>query len=137
MAFITTKFGDIVDHKICHNASITDSVTTNLTGGPGTLYSVKIVNGNDADVYIKISNAFSASSGSTAPDWIFPCAASSTQTYEVPGGVAFDALSVWATENASPADDTAPSISGNEAIAVTILTRNASSSTSSSSSSGY
>jgi hypothetical protein len=124
MAFVTTKFGDVVSYKVAYHSSITRNVTSNLTGSSGTLYSVKIVNGNDAAVYVKLANAFTATGGSTAPDWIFPCAASSTQTYEIPGGVAFDALSVWATENPSPSDNTTPSISGNEAIAVTIITGN-------------
>lgn len=137
MAFVTTKFSDIFDYKISYNSDIDNSVTKNLTNGAGVFYSIKIVNGNDAAVYIKISNAFTATSGSTAPDWIFPCAASSTQTYEIPGGIEFDALSVWATENPTPSDNTAPSTSGNEVIAVTILTKKGSSSSSSSSSNGY
>ena len=86
------------------------------------MHSVKIANTNDAAVYIKIANAHTATSGSTAPDWIFSCPASSTYFFEIPGGVAFDALSCWATENATPADNTAPSASGNETIAVTIVT---------------
>lgn len=122
MAFVTTKFGAAVSHKISYSSSTTNSVTDNLTGGSGILYSCKIANTNDAAVYIKIANAYTATSGSTAPDWIFSCPASSTYFYEIPGGVAFDALSVWATENATPADNTTPSISGNELVGVTIVT---------------
>ena len=101
---------------------MTNTVTKNITGGAGSLHSVKIANTNDAAVYIKIANAHTATSGSTAPDWIFSCPASSTYFFEIPGGVAFDALSCWATENATPADNTAPSAAGNEAVAVTIVT---------------
>ena len=110
MAFVTTKFDDATSFKIAHNAQITNSVTKNLTGGPG------------AAVFIKIANAITATSGSTAPDWIFSCPASSTYTYEVPGGVQFDALSVWANENAVESDNTTPSVSGNETVKVTIVT---------------
>ena len=122
MAFVTTKFDRAVSHKISYSSSTTNTVTKNLTGGSGTLYSCKIANTNDAAVYIKIVNAHTATSGSTAPDWIFSCPASSTYFYEIPGGVAFDALSVWATENPTPADNTTPSISGNELVGVTIVT---------------
>jgi hypothetical protein len=122
MAFVTTKFDDATSFKIAHNAQITNSVTKNLTGGPGVLHSVKIENNNNAAVFIKIANAFTATSGSTAPDWIFSCPASSTYTYEVPGGVQFDALSVWANENAVESDNTTPSVSGNETVKVTIVT---------------
>ena len=122
MAFVTTKFDTAVSHKISYSSSTTNSVTTNLTGGSGVLYSCKIANTNNAAVYIKIANAYTATSGSTAPDWVFSCPASSTYFYEIPGGVAFDALSVWATENATPADNTTPSISDNELVGVTIVT---------------
>ena len=122
MAFVTTKFDRAVSHKISYSSSTTNTVTKNLTGGSGTLYSCKIANTNDAAVYIKIANAHTATSGLTAPDWIFSCPASSTYFYEIPGGVAFDALSVWATENPTPADNTTPSISGNELVGVTIVT---------------
>ncbi len=121
MAFVTTKFDDATTFKIAYNAQITNSVTSNLTSGSGVLYSVKIENTNDAAVFIKIANAITATSGTTAPDWVFSCPAASTYTYEIPGGVAYDHLSCWATENAAESDNKAPSVSGNEAVKVTIL----------------
>lgn len=122
MAFVTTKFDGAVSHKISYHSNMTNTVTPNLTGGPGSLHSIKIANTNDAAVFVKIANAHTATSGSTAPDWIFSCPAASTYSFEIPNGVAFDALSCWATENATPADNTTPSISGNETVAVTIVT---------------
>ena len=122
MAFVTTKFDDATSFKVAYHSQITNAVTSNLTGGAGSLYSIKIENSNDAAVYIKIANAFTATSGSTAPDWIFSCPAASTYTYEIPNGVAFKALSVWANENAVETDNTTPSVSGNETVQVTIVT---------------
>jgi len=124
MAFVTTKFGSVLPYRVSYNSNITNAVTSNLCNGSGTLHSVKVVNGNNAAVYVKISNAFIATSGSTSPDWIFPCAASGTHTFEIPGGIAFDALSVWATENPIPSDNTAPSasVAAGETIAVTLVT---------------
>jgi hypothetical protein len=122
MAFTTTKFDDASQYKIAFNGQVTNSVTQNLTNGPGVLYSVKIENTNDADVYLKIANAYTATPGTTAPTWIFRCTAAVTSTFEIPGGVAYDALSCWATENAAQSDNTTPSVSGNEAIRVTIVT---------------
>ena len=114
MAFVTTKFDGAVSHKISYHSNMTNTVTVNLTGGPGSLHSIKIANTNDAAVFVKIANAHTATSGSTAPDWIFSCPAASTYSFEI--------LSCWATENATPADNTTPSISGNETVAVTIVT---------------
>lgn len=72
MAFVTTKFDGAVSHKISYHSNMTNTVTVNLTGGPGSLHSIKIANTNDAAVFVKIANAHTATSGSTAPDWIFP-----------------------------------------------------------------
>jgi len=122
MAFVTTKFDDATSFKVAYHSQITNAVTSNLTDGAGSLFSVKIENTNNAAVYIKIANAFTATSGTTPPDWIFSCPASSTYTYEIPNGVAFKALSVWANENAAESDNTTPSVSGQEAVKVTLLT---------------
>tara|TARA_R100001086_G_scaffold199093_1_gene115351 strand:- start:2528 stop:2938 length:411 start_codon:yes stop_codon:yes gene_type:complete len=136
MSISTTKFNDVVSYKITNSSNLTASGSKNVTDGPGILYSVKIVNGNDAAVFVKISNALTFTAGNTAPDWIFRCAASSTQTFQIPNGCSFDALSLWATENASVSDNTNPSVSGNETVAVTLLTQS-SSATSSGSANGY
>ena len=122
MAFVTTKFDGAVSHKISHNDNVTNTASKNVVDGAGVLYSVKIANTNDAAVFVKIANAHTATAGTTAPDWIFSCPAASTYFFEIPGGIAFEALSCWATENATPADNTTPSVSGNEKIAVTIVT---------------
>ena len=122
MAFVTTKFDDASEYKIAYNSQLTYDVTSNLTGGPGVLYSVKIENTNNAAVYLKMANAYTATSGTTAPDWIFECAASSTYFFEIPGGVEFNALSCWATEAAAINNDVTPSVSGNEYVRVTIVT---------------
>ena len=122
MAFKCTKFDNAVSHKVLHDTNITNAAQKNITDGPGRLHSIKIVNGNNAPVYVKLFNAYTAIVGTTAPDWIFSCLASVTTNYEIPGGVAFAALTVCATENANPSDATTPSASGNETIAVTIIT---------------
>tara|TARA_R100000664_G_C2760052_1_gene150641 strand:- start:1587 stop:1961 length:375 start_codon:yes stop_codon:yes gene_type:complete len=122
MAITSTKFDRAVSYKVLHDANMNNAAQKNVTDGPGKLHSVKIVNGNDAAVYVKLFNEYSANVGSTAPDWVFSCPAASTYTYEIPGGVSYDALTVCATENGTPSDNTAPSVSGNETIAVTIVT---------------
>tara|TARA_R100000995_G_C3410736_1_gene89256 strand:+ start:120 stop:494 length:375 start_codon:yes stop_codon:yes gene_type:complete len=122
MALSSTKFDRAVSYKVLHDANMTNAAQNNVTDGPGKLHSVKIANSNDAAVYVKLFNNYSASVGTTAPDWVFSCPASSTYTYEIPNGVSYDALTVCATENGNPNDNTAPSVSGNEVIAVTIVT---------------
>jgi|TARA_R100000458_G_C8253731_1_gene230169 hypothetical protein len=122
MAITSTKFDRAVSYKVLHDANMTNAAQKNVTDGPGKLHSVKIVNGNNAAVYVKLFNNYSASVGTTAPDWVLSCPASSTYTYEIPDGISYDALTVCATENGTPSDNTAPSVSGNETIAVTIVT---------------
>ena len=122
MAFVTTKFDDASAFKIAHNAQITATVTNNLTSGTGVLHSVKIENTNNAAVFLKIANSITATAGTTAPDWQFSVPAASTYTFQIPGGVAFDALSCWATEQAAQNNSTNPSVSANESIKVTIVT---------------
>tara|TARA_R100000458_G_scaffold58380_1_gene66299 strand:- start:1932 stop:2306 length:375 start_codon:yes stop_codon:yes gene_type:complete len=122
MAISSTKFDRAVSYKVLHDANMTNAAQKNVTDGPGKLHSVKIANSNNAAVYVKLFNAYGASVGSTPPDWVFSCPASETYTYEIPGGVSYDALTVCATENGNPNDNTTPSVSVNEKIAVTIVT---------------
>tara|TARA_R110000824_G_scaffold17134_16_gene69999 strand:+ start:261 stop:632 length:372 start_codon:yes stop_codon:yes gene_type:complete len=122
MAFTDTGFETAIAARVLYESSMTNAVQSNITGGPGTLYSVNINSSNDQVSYVKIANLYTASSGSTAPDWIFACAANSSEHYEIPGGISFDYLSIWLTVNPSPADNTGPTLTGNEAVAVTVVT---------------
>tara|TARA_R100001443_G_scaffold70513_3_gene78808 strand:+ start:510 stop:881 length:372 start_codon:yes stop_codon:yes gene_type:complete len=122
MALTSTRFDNAVSAKVLHDANMTNTAQLNVVDGSGTLFSCKIANSNNAAVYVKFVFGYSFAVGSAPPDLILSCPASSTYEYEIPGGISFDALSVCATENATPTDNTTPSVSGNEAIAVTIVT---------------
>ena len=122
MALTSTRFDNAVSAKVLHDANMTNTAQLNITDGAGTLFSCKIVNTNNAAVFIKLVFGYTFSVGTTPPDLVFSCPASSTYEYDIPGGIPFGALCVCATENATPSDNTTPSVSGNETIAVTIVT---------------
>tara|TARA_R110002012_G_scaffold260510_2_gene442211 strand:- start:254 stop:625 length:372 start_codon:yes stop_codon:yes gene_type:complete len=121
MALTSTKFANAVSSKVLNDANMTNTSQLNVVDGAGSLYSCKIVNSNNAAVFIKLVFGYVFTVGSTAPDLVLSCPASSTYEYEIPGGVPFTALSICATENATPSDNTAPSVSGNEKIDVTLV----------------
>jgi hypothetical protein len=122
MALTSTKFSNAVSTKVLHDANMTSSTQQNITSGSGYLNSCEINNSNNAAVYVKFVFDYKATVGTTPPDLILSCPASSTYEYEIPNGIYFDALSVFATQNPTPLDNTTPSVSGNEKIAVTIVT---------------
>lgn len=122
MALSVTDHDSAVDYKIVHESSLNATPDNNVTSGPGTLHSGFINNNNNQYIYIKIVDAYSASAGSTNPTWVFPCAANSVLSFEIPGGQTFSALSIWCTTGASPADSTAPSLTGNESVKVYLVT---------------
>ena len=122
MALSVTDHDSAVDYKVSYESSLTATPDNNVTSGPGTFHSIYINNNNNQYIYIKVVDAYSASTGSTDPTWIFPCAANSVLNYEIPGGQSFSALSIWCTTGASPADSTAPSLTGNESVKVYLVT---------------
>ena len=122
MTLTATDHDAAVDYRVTRESSLTAAAVNNVTSGPGTFYSIFINHNNNEYIYIKVVNAYSATAGSTAPTWIFPCAATSTNRYEIPGGEPFDALSIWCTINPSPADSTGPTLTGNEAVEIYLVT---------------
>ena len=122
MALTSTKFANAVSSKVLHDANMTNAAQLNIVDGPGSLHSCKIANSNNAAVYVKFVFNYTFSVGTTAPDIVFSCPADSTYEYDIPGGASFTSLSVCATENATSSDNTTPSVSGQEKIAVTIVT---------------
>ena len=108
MAFKATGFHDAVSYKIIHESAATNSDYQNVTTAPGTLYSIKAVNGNSTAAYLKIFDSPNAVGGTTSPILVFRISGNSTEIYEIPGGLEFENLSFTATLNQNPLDNTAP-----------------------------
>ena len=108
MAFKATGFHDAVSYKIIHESAATNSDYQNITTAPGKLYSVKAINGNSTAAYLKIFDSPNAVAGVASPILVFRISGSSTELYEIPGGLDFTNLSFTATLNQNPMDDTSP-----------------------------
>jgi hypothetical protein len=62
---------------------------SNVFSGAATLRTIEIDNGGGAAVYLKLYDATGPTIGTTAPDLILLCPASSKRTYIIADGVAF------------------------------------------------
>ncbi len=83
--------------------------TANTTGAGGTLYMIEITNGAAYSVYFKLADSATAKAGTTAADIVVECAASSTRSYVIPGGVVFaTGFSHWCVREAAEAGTTSP-----------------------------
>lgn len=108
MTFKATGFHDSVSYKIVHESAATNTEYQNVTTSSGKLYSVKAVNGNSTAAYVKIFDVADATVGTSSPILVFRVTGSSTEVYEIPGGLDFANLSFSATLNQNPVDDTSP-----------------------------
>ena len=109
MATTATTFHDAVDYKIIRESATTTTVISNVTTTPGSLYSVKMINGSSSIAYLKIFDAAAVTLGTTQPILVLPVAGSGNEVYEIPGGLPFTTLSFAATLNQNPLDTTVPS----------------------------
>tara|TARA_R110000824_G_scaffold303710_1_gene491513 strand:+ start:6302 stop:6673 length:372 start_codon:yes stop_codon:yes gene_type:complete len=110
--------GTAATYKIVHNTDSDETADTDVTGTSGRIYQIYILNG--AGTY-KVYTKFKLTSGvvtpgTTEPDMMLVAGTSTSETYEFPGGLAFDQLSFWTTRLPATSDQTAPN-----ATTVTIL----------------
>ena len=87
---LTSSVAD-VGGTLAFQTSATAAIDT-LKGSSGTLYKVEIDNSaNSVAVFVKLYNngGGAPTAGSTDPNFVFKCAASSTIAYSCPSGTAF------------------------------------------------
>lgn len=116
MAISKSGFSEALPQQIIYIATLNATVQQNVNDGPGTLLAIDIDNNNNQAIYLKMVRNVAATPGSTNPEWVFHCPANSQMQYHLSNGTAFDSLSVWGTVNPSPADSTAPTLTGNEYV---------------------
>ena len=88
---LTSSVAD-VGGTLAFQTSATAAIDT-LKGSSGTLYKVEIDNtANSVAVFVKLYNngGGAPTAGSTDPNFVFKCAASSTIAYSCPSGTAFE-----------------------------------------------
>lgn len=119
MTLMATSFHDAVGFKVVtDNAVTTSALATNVTGAAGRLFSVAIDNAKTGSVvFVKIYTSATPVLTSTVPDMVLRCEASSTESYQVPYGIAFTELAFGATSDADPVSSSAPA--GSVLVSVT------------------
>ena len=74
------------------------------------------------ECFLKISDSVLAAAGSTEPTWLFICNSGKTATYQIPGGLAcVSGLSFWLTRQEATSDQSAPAVSNNGTVKVTLF----------------
>ena len=107
--YVTPQQGPIANTKLIVDTAATKDAVNNTTGA-GNLYMVEIDNtGYSTAVYFKMAAAVSATGGTTAPDLVLLCAASSKISYVFPSGIAFaNGFCHWCTTGAAQDSVAAP-----------------------------
>tara|TARA_R100001129_G_scaffold181778_1_gene161489 strand:- start:348 stop:713 length:366 start_codon:yes stop_codon:yes gene_type:complete len=103
--------GGNLSTDIIEDTSVTSTGQDNVTGAAAVFFGVFIDNtANSAASYVKIYNHANPTIGTTDPDFVFICPASSTRQYTMAGGTALSAgLSYACTTSGGTAGTSSPS----------------------------
>ena len=105
-------------YKVVKDGDSDENAETDVTGSGGSIYQIDISNGagtNTSYTKFKLTSG-AVTVGTTEPDMMLVAGPSTAESYEFPGGLAFDQLTFWTTRNPATSDTTAPN-----ATIVTIL----------------
>jgi len=95
-----------LSYKIAHEDNASDTPSTDIFGGAGTLYAIDVNQTSNSICYLKMKiTAGEVTVGTTKPDLMFEIPSSGAATINFPAGLAFSQLSFWVTD-AAPYDDT-------------------------------
>jgi|TARA_R100000084_G_scaffold46602_1_gene19242 hypothetical protein len=112
MALSVSGFSDAFDYTIVNESAATATANKNVTLSSGTLMSVFIDNtAGTQTCYAKLYDGENCTVGSTAPQLVLKCAASSTQRYDFEEGYPFSNLNMWVTKLPAHTDTTVPTVS--------------------------
>ena len=109
MALTVSKFDRSLGYMMAVETDSTNSINTDVFAGDGKLYSVDVDNTSGSNTcYVKLYiTGYSPTLGSSTPDIILRCPASTRQVWTVPEGVDFTTLSFASTRNPAFSDTTA------------------------------
>ena len=123
MAATITSWPQSLDYRIIYDESAGNTVTNNAGGTPATIHSIIIDNTAGTDeCFLKIADTTIATAGTTEPHWLFICGSGKTATYQMPVGLpCVFGLSFWVTREEATSDLTAPAVSSNGSVELTLL----------------
>ena len=109
MGISTTAFSVPVTYRITKDDDTEATARNNATGSSGTLYSVEVIGIGGADVYLKIYDSISTTTGTTVPYLILFCRQNTRYTCHIPSGLTFSSgISFACTTEAGVAGTSSP-----------------------------
>jgi hypothetical protein len=107
MALTVTGFSNTsLSYKIATESNASDSLSSDIFGGSGTLYAIDFDNQSSNPAFLKIYlRSGTVTVGTTQPDLMLHLEANKASTLQLPAGLAFTQLSFWVTD-AAPTSDT-------------------------------
>lgn len=106
MALTVTGFtSSALAYKIVHETNASDTASTDVLGGSGTLWAIDFDNssGNAAYLKMKITSG-TVTVGTTEPDLLLELPATTACRFTLPTGLVFTQLSFWVTDAAATSD---------------------------------
>ena len=109
MALTASKFDRSTQHMLAVESASSNSIVSDVFGGPGTIYSIDMDNSSGSNVnYLKLFlSSVNPTLGTTNPDIVLRCPAQTREVWTIPGGLSFTSCSFASTLNPSPTDTTA------------------------------
>ena len=109
MALTVSKFNRATGYMMAVESDSTNSMNTDVFAGDGKIYSIDFDNGTGSNVnYLKLYlTSFNPVLGTTNPDIVLRCPALTRESWTIPEGLAFNALSFATTLNPAASDTTA------------------------------
>ena len=109
MAISTSAFQVPVTYRITKDDDAEATARNNVTGTPGTVYSVEVIGISGGDVYLKMYDSTSTVVGTTVPYMVLFCRQNTRYTCHIPNGLSFaSGISFAGTTEAGVAGTTNP-----------------------------
>lgn len=115
MTLTVTNISSPFAYRIISDTDSDATAEENITGTSGSFYSIEIDNtANGTACHTKLHDGLPDGGvvvGTTDPNWVFFCPASSKTLYTFPDGIAFStALNMWTVVEAGTGGTTSPSL---------------------------
>ena len=122
MALSVTSWPQSFASRVVYDDAVGTTVNSNCTGSTGVIQMVIVDNTEgDQEVFLKMKDGISATV-SDEPDWLIRTASGKIGTVLLNSCGDFSGgLSFWACRNATVGDSTAPSVTTNGTVKVTII----------------
>jgi hypothetical protein len=113
----------VLKYKIVKQTITNATPNIDVTSEPGSLYSIKVVNGSSSTGYFKLTiSESSVTVGTTVPEMMMKVAAAETKQWAIPEGLSFTKLSFWCVTDSADSNTTSPTLNSSVGVTVILLT---------------